>query len=155
MKATRKRIISLLLIAAMVLCLFPITSVQATLIQSQPQVQVFTPDDYAVVDTLFDEISALEDALAKKNSTQTQLSDTVQALVLSSENYEEGSLLRNGDFFSWMTTEGIRCCYSPRMRRLHKEMITPEDPLADGKYNDPVAAKGGWPSGNQVYLIGP
>lgn len=155
MKATRKRIISLLLIAAMVLCLFPITPVQATLIQSQPQVQVFTPNDYAVVDTLFDEISALEDALAKKNSTQTQLSDTVQALVLSSENYEEGSLSRNGDFFSWMTTEGIRCCYSPRMRRLHKEMITPEDPLADGKYNDPVAAKGGWPSGNQVYLIGP
>ena len=83
------------------------------------------------------------------------MTDAAIEIVKASENYVEGSLERNGDSFTWWTDEGIRCIYNPRMREKYDNMVAPEDPIADGVYNEPVATKGGWPSGNQVYLIGP
>ena len=151
MKAMTKRILSVLLAAVMVVCLLPVGLVGA----SDSDVRVLTQEDYALVDALFDRIEEMENAPAKKNSTEAQLADAAEALVLASDNYVEGSLERNGNYFSWMTDEGIRCCYSPRMREIEKEMTAPANPQPDGAYNEPIATKGGWPSSNQVYLVAP
>ena len=151
MKAMTKRILSVLLAAVMVVCLLPVGLVGA----SDSDVRVLTQEDYALVDALFDRIEEMENAPAKKNSTEAQLADAAEALVLASDNYVEGSLERNGNYFSWMTDEGIRCCYSPRMREIEKEMTPPVNPQPDGAYNEPIATKGGWPSSNQVYLVAP
>ena len=151
MKNYPKRILSLLLAAVMVVCLLPAGLIGA--VAAEPSAP--TQEDYAIVDALYAEIQAMEDAPAKKNSSEAQLADAAEALVLASDNYVEGSLERNGNFFSWMTEQGIRCCYSPRMREIQKNMTAPEEPLADGAYNEPVATKGGWPTNNDVYLIGP
>ena len=151
MKAMTKRILSVLLAAIMVVCLLPVGLVGA----SDSDVRVLTQEDYALVDALFDRIEEMENAPAKKNSTEAQLADAAEALVLASDNYVEGSLERNGNYFSWMTDEGIRCCYSPRMREIEKEMTPPTNPQPDGAYNEPIATKGGWPSSNQVYLVAP
>ena len=42
--------------------------------------------------------------------------DDVAELVTSRSDYVEGSFLRNGDFFSWRTTDGIINGYSPALR---------------------------------------
>lgn len=114
-----------------------------------------TDADYAAQEALFAQIDKLEDVYAKKNSSQETISDAAERLVLASSNYVEGSLVRNGDAFTWMTEQGIRCGYNPRMRQIREKMVAPEEPEETGVVNEPVATKGGSPSGNQVYLIGP
>ncbi len=42
--------------------------------------------------------------------------DDVIAAVERSDTYIDGSINRNGDFFTWETTEGVVCGYSPRLR---------------------------------------
>ena len=42
--------------------------------------------------------------------------DDVAALVTSRSDYVEGSLLRNGDFISWKTADGVINGYSPSLR---------------------------------------
>ena len=54
--------------------------------------------------------------------------DEAIAIVMASDSYVEGSLERNGNFFTWETDDGIRCAYSPRMRQINEE-LTPEAPL--------------------------
>ena len=111
--------------------------------------------DYTNVDNLFAKIEKMEDAPEKKGVSQKNLSDAAQAIVLASEGYVEGSLDRDGNTFTWMTEEGIRCIYDPRMRQIEENMVKPEEPFADGAYNEPTPKKGGSPTSNQVYLIAP
>lgn len=154
MNTTLKRIFALLLTFVMLCSFVPgVSALEAEAEQNNDK--VLTQADYDAVDALFDQIDAMEGEPAKKNSTQTQLADEAQALVLASEDYVEGSLERNGNFFTWWTTQGICCAYSPRMRSIRQNMTPPEEPLADGVYNEPSATKGTSPSSNDVYLIGP
>ncbi|MBQ1210766.1 MAG: hypothetical protein IIX68_03050, partial [Clostridia bacterium] len=157
MKTNFRRIFSLILALAMAISLLPAGLIGASAENGREAnvPTVFTAEDYAIIDALFEKIEAMENAPAKKNSTQTQLTDAAEAIVLASDNYLEGSLDRNGDFFSWMTDEGIRCCYNPRMRKIRKEMNAPETPEPSGAFNEPVFTKGGWPTSSEVYLIAP
>ncbi len=155
MKTALKKIFSLFMVLALIGSMLPVSFGDNHAAAAENDVTVFTDEDYAVVDDVFAQIDAMEDAPAKKNATQTQLTDEAIKLVMASSNYVEGSLERNGDAFTWWTDEGIRCAYSPRMRKIQEEMVAPENPIADGIYNEPAAVKGGWPSGNQVYLIAP
>ena len=152
MKDTLKRLFSMLLVLAMVAAMFPV----AFAAEAEETVPASVEADaYVVADALFDSIDRMENSPAKKNATQTQLTDAAAEIVKASDCYEEGSLVRNGDSFTWWTEDGIRCVYSPYLREKHKNMTAPENPLPDGIYNEPTATKGGWPSGNQVYLVAP
>lgn len=152
MKKLTKRLLSFLLVLCMVGAMFPILRTQAEAVQKS---NILTDEDYASADTVFAQIQAMKETPAKKNASETALADEAEAIVRASESYVEGSLERNGDYFTWWTVEGIRCVYSPRMQKIQQEMTAPEDPLPDGAYNEPVLTKGGSPAGNQVYLIGP
>ena len=111
-------------------------------------------DDYSAADSVFDKIDEMEKILAKKNGTQEEMTEAAIAIVMASDSYVEGSLERNGNAFTWWTTDGVRCMYNPRMREIEEEM-TPSETAQDVIVNEPVAKKGGSPSGNQVYLVGP
>ena len=159
MKCTFKRILSALLVLAMLAAVLPAGLVSAAE-PAVPQPEegeaiLLSQADYDQADDIFAQIAAMEAQPAKKNSAQSELTDAAAAIVMASNSYVEGSLDRNGDSFTWETEVGIKCVYSPRMRQIHSQMETPAEPLADGSYNEPVATKGGWPSGNQVYLVGP
>ena len=152
MKGTYKRILSVLLVLAMLAAFLPAGMVTAA---ESVESGALTDADYRRVDAVFAQIEEMENAPAKKNSTQTELTDGAVDIVTASDSYVEGSLVRNGDSFTWQTDSGIRCVYSPRMRKINDEMEAPAQPEADGIYNEPTATKGGWPAGNQVYLVGP
>ena len=154
MKNSLKRVFALLLVLVMVGSMLPVPHAHAA---TAPEAEAYEPSaaDYAAADAVFAQIDEMEDAPAKKSATEKELADEAAALVMASDNYVEGSLERNGNSFTWWTDEGIRCVYSPRMREIESNMVAPENPIADGAYNEPVAQKGGWPSSNQVYLIAP
>lgn len=156
MKTTLKRLFSLLMVLVMLGSMLPAVYAESTPTEEPvDDAIVLTDEDYAIVNDVFAQIDAMEDAPAKKSASRTQITDAAAQIVMASENYVEGSLERNGNSFTWWTDEGIRCVYSPRMREIQDNMVAPEDPVADGAYNEPVATKGGWPSGNQVYLVAP
>ena len=156
MKTPFQRLFSLLMVLVMLCSMMPAVYADSTpATEPADEPIVLTEEDYAVVNDVFARIDAMEDAPAKKNASQTQLTDAAAQIVMASDNYVEGSLERNGDSFTWWTDEGIRCIYNPRMRQIYDNMEAPAEPEPDGIYNEPVATKGGWPSGNQVYLIAP
>ena len=150
MKITMKRIFSLLLVLVMLGSMLP-----AVYADEPAEPVVLTDEDYAIVDDVFAKIDAMEDAPAKKNASQKQLTDAAIEIVMASENYVEGSLERNGNCFTWWTDEGIRCIYNPYMREKYENMEAPANAVDSGIYNEPKVTKGGWPSGNQVYVIAP
>lgn len=146
MKNLMKRLFALLLVCALVGTMIPA-------IAAEPA--ELTDADYAAQEDLFAQIEALEDYHAKRGLDQKTTSEAAEALVLASDNYVEGSLDRKGDAFTWMTEQGIRCGYNPRMRRIREKMVAPAQPEETGVVNEPVATRGGSPSSKQVYLIAP
>lgn len=141
-----KRLFALLLALAVCGSLLPVSA-------AQQDPRVLTQADYRAADALFTAIDAAEAAPAKRAASQSSKTEAAVALVLASDSYVEGSLVRSGNAFTWWTDSGIRCIYNPRMRQLQQDM-TPEKGI-DEIVNEPVATKGGTPAGNQVYLIGP
>ena len=154
MKSLFRRVLSMLLVLVMAGSMLPVAYAQETA-QPSGEAAVLTDEDYASADAIFAQIDKMEDAPATKNASETELADKAAAIVMASDDYVEGSLERNGNYFTWFTTEGVRCAYSPYMREKYENMKAPENPEPSGIYNEPKATKGGWPSGNQVYLIAP
>ncbi len=164
MKLTKK-LLAFLLTAAMAVSLLPTTLAagqteavaafepMGTVAKAEPE--VLTQEDYAAIDALFAEIEANEAKPAMKNSPQEKKTDAAYNMILASGNYVEGSIERKGNVIVWDTTEGISCIYDPQMLEKKANMVAPEEPLADGAYNEPAATKGGSPAGTQVYLVGP
>ncbi len=151
MKNTIKRLLSLFLVLALMVPVVP-----ATTAAGHPEnVNELTAEDYASADAVFAQIQAMEEAPAKKNASQAEKVNAAAALVKSSDSYVAGSLERNGDSFTWWTEDGVRCIYSPYMNQKRENMVAPEDATPGGIYNEPAATRGGWPTGKEVYLIGP
>ena len=146
MRKITTRFLALVLLLGMVLPMVPVSGAAKTLELSQ--------DAYAAADSLFDQIDQME-LRATKGAAQTQLTDAAAQLVIASDSYVEGSLERNGDSFTWWTEDGIRCLYSPRMRKIQDDMTQPADTKQNIVVNEPKPTKGGTASGNQVYLVGP
>ena len=155
MKNLLRRSLSLLLILVMAASMLPVAYAQEQTAAPNSEPTVLTQEDYASADAVFAQISKMEDAPATKNANETELADQAAAIVMASDSYVEGSLERNGNYFTWFTTEGVRCAYSPYMREKYENMQAPKNAEPSGIYNEPKATKGGWPSGNQVYLIAP
>ena len=155
MKTLFRRTLSLLLVLVMAVSLFPVAFAQEQSPEPVKDSVVLTDEDYASANAVFAQIDKLEDAPATRSASRTELVDRAAALVMASDSYVEGSLERNGNSFTWWTEEGIRCIYNPYMREKYANMQAPKNPEPSGIYNEPVPTKGGWPSGNQVYLIAP
>ena len=155
MKTLFRRTLSLLLVLVMAVSLFPVAFAQEQSPEPVKDSVVLTDEDYASANAVFAQIDKLEDAPATRSASRTELVDRAAALVMASDSYVEGSLERNGNSFTWWTEEGIRCIYNPYMREKYANMQAPENPEPSGIYNEPIPTKGGWPSGNQVYLIAP
>lgn len=156
MKTTLKRLFSLLMVLVMLGSMLPaVYADSAPAGEPVDDAIVLTDEDYAIVNDVFAQIDAMEDAPAKKSASRTQITDAAAQIVMASENYVEGSLERNGNSFTWWTDEGIRCIYNPYMREKYDNMQAPAESEPDGIFNAPKTTKGGWPSGNQVYLIAP
>lgn len=155
MKNLFKRTLSLLLVLVMAASMLPVVYAQEATAAPNSEPTVLTQEDYTSADAVFAQISKMEDAPATKNASETELADQAAAIVMASESYVEGSLERNGNSFTWFTQEGVRCIYNPYMREKYENMQAPKNAEPSGIYNEPKATKGGWPSGNQVYLIAP
>lgn len=144
-----KRIFAAMLAIVLVCALLPAGAVRAA---EQETPKELTQADYAKAELVFDRIDAMESAPAKRNATQQEKTQAAMDIVLASDSYVEGSLTVNGATFTWETDSGIRCIYSPRMQKIRKE-LNPEG--QDAIVNAPMPMKGGWPAGNQVYLVAP
>ncbi len=150
MFSNMKRFAAFLLALVMVFSLLPTGFAPA---DAAEEPQELTQDAYAEADLIFEQLDAAEDGPDKKNKTSEETVEDAIEIVVSSESYVEDSLVRNGNSFTWWTDGGIHCVYSPHMREIESER-TPET-SCDEIVNEPIAVKGGSPSGNQVYLIGP
>ena len=145
-----KRIFAFALAVAMAFAFLPAGTAQAA---EYDAVRELTAADYAEADLVFDRIEAAESIHATRNATQSQITDAAVQIVMTSDSYVADSLERNGDTFSWWTDSGIRCVYSPRMEKISEDFV-PENSI-DEVINEPMPVKGGSPTSNQVFLIGP
>ena len=154
-----KKMISVLLLLAMILSLFPVTVSAAKIEQpveiSAKAMAIINEDVWSVIDDYE------EDNIVAKRGGKASIKDyaaisyEIEELVKKTDTYVEGSIVRNGEFFTWETTEGIVCGYSPELR--YRESKVDRDAIKGGKNVSVTsfATKGGTPSGKNVYLISP
>ncbi len=155
MKHIIQRIVALALVAALCLTAMP----SAFAVQPADAVSPILPYQYAQVDVLWDEITQLENQTMLAQSTDSVASVDIQSVadyVQDSDLYIDGSLRWNGsDAFTFMTSAGVRCKYSLRLRQQIRDASAPKTaPTADTQRFS-YTVKGGSPNAADVYLIQP
>ncbi|MBE6928018.1 MAG: hypothetical protein E7467_05970 [Ruminococcaceae bacterium] len=149
-----KRLFAVFMIFCIMLGMLPMNSAQ-----EQIEDHVFTEEDYAVTDSVWDQIYDLKGRYATKDGeTDPEGIEAIVAYVKSSVNYRDGSLVRYEDYFEWKTDEGITCRYTyhddrnerNNGERLGNPIIPPESGYEYISY-----AEKGRPKGKDVYLVGP
>lgn len=150
-----RQMVALLLVTALFLTMVPF----AFAIEPADAAMEITPAQYAQVDTLWDEITQLETQTMTALSTDSVSAVDIAAvvdLVEGSPLYVDGSLTWNGtDAFTFMTTTGVSCKYSLRLRQLLRNATPAETDSAADTQVLSYAARGGSPSSSSVYLIEP
>ena len=164
MKHTLKRLLAFLLTIGMVCGLLP-TLAFATDTEINPDPVPIAQEAYdAVTADVWQNIETIEDTkvIAKRGtsadaSSYAAIIDDVIATVEASDTYVEGSINRNGDFFTWETTEGVVCGYSPRLRAQVRATGNADADVAatGGIETTSYATKGGSAGSLNVSLIGP
>ncbi|MGN1307762.1 MAG: S-layer homology domain-containing protein [Faecousia sp.] len=154
-----KRILAVLLVLAMLP--IPATFAQNASSSAKPVAQ----DAYdAVTADIWQTIESIEETevVAKRGKSAgadsyAGIVDEIIAAVEDSDTFVDGSIHRNGDFFTWETTEGIVCGYSPRLRAKIRtnavEGANPEDYA--GVEVTSYATRGGSASSVNVAVIQP
>ena len=155
MKKTITKLMAMLLVVAMICSMLPVFA-SAAKTEDQPKEITKKSEDIINAD-VWSMIEDFEDDNIKPKRGKitigqyAEISDEIEALVKQSETYVEGSIVRNGDFFTWETTEGIVCGYSPELRfKTRDNSETGSDNTETVSY----ATKAG-PSDKDVYLIAP
>ncbi len=165
-----KHILSMILMLCIVISLFPTVAFaeenekttieeanfQKVQAEENKTLRVFTDEDYAAVEAVWDRIRTRKEELSEKKSTLKQTIAAVAEIVENSENYAEGSLVYHEDCFTWKTVEGIACLYPYEEEECDRgESVG--DPIVppEGNYEHISYAKKGAPAGQDVYLIGP
>ena len=156
MKKIGLKLLALILVAAMVCGMIPAFAFAA---ESETVSQEISKKAEAIIEAdIWDKIDSFEkdNIIATRDDPVSvqdyaDLSDEIEALVKQSETYVEGSVVRNGDFFTWETTEGIVCGYSPELRfKIRDNSETGYDSTEVKSYATKAA-----PSDKDVYLIAP
>ncbi len=154
-----KKIISVLLLIAMMLTLLPTGVIAA---KNEQAVEVSAKAMNKINEDVWSAIEAYEaeKIVAKRGEKITaksyaKISHEIENLVKKTDTYVEGTINRNGDFFTWETTEGIVCGYSPELR--YRERNVDRSAIVGGENisTTSYATKGGTPDGKNVYLISP
>ena len=115
-----KRFFALLLVLALLPALF------GNAFAAGPKARTLTDADYAPIDALWAELDAVEQE-AQTQSAQDgpdRALVTAQAVaeaVTASDLYVDGTLQWRGAQFSFETTTGVTCAYSPRLRELARK----------------------------------
>lgn len=153
MKQIIQRMVALVLAAALCLTVMPLAFAVT------PADAAITPAQYAQVDALWDEITQLENETMSALSTNSVSAVDIQAvaqLVEDSSLYIADSMVWNGtDAFTFMTTAGVRCKYSLRLRQQVRDAKPADvEATADTQVTS-YAVKGGSPSNSNVYVIQP
>ena len=128
MRKSLKKLLSLLLVLVMVLGLFPTFAAAVDEQKDPPEAEkspyVFTEEDNELLDRdVFAKIDAVKAEKASAMGGMQKLNEQDYIAILpevieaikASDTYVEGSLQQNGNFLVWMTTNGMPCCYDPRM----------------------------------------
>ena len=157
MKKTIMKLMAILLTVAMLCSMLPAfasaAKVENETLQeiSKKSEEIINADVWSVIDSFEDENIVPTRGRIVTAKDYAELSDEVEALVKQSDTYVEGSIVRNGDFFTWETTEGIVCGYSPELRfKTRENSATGYDVMETVSYE-----KKGAPSSKDVYLIAP
>ena len=157
MKKISLKLLAMLLIAAMLCSMLPVFASAEELKQAEGQ-EISKKAEAIIEADIWDKIDAFEDDNIIETrddpvdtSDYAELSDEIEAMVKQSETYVEGSIVRNGAFFTWETTEGIVCGYSPELRYRTRNIT------ATGNDNTTVVDFGtkAAPSDKDVFLIAP
>ena len=115
-----KRLFALLLVLALLPALF------GNAFAAGPKARTLTDADYAPIDALWAELDAVEQE-AQTQSAQDGPDRTLAAAqavaeaVTASDLYVDGTLQWRGAQFSFETTTGVTCAYSPRLRELARK----------------------------------
>lgn len=115
-----KRFFALLLVLALLPALF------GNAFAAGPKARTLTDADYAPIDALWAELDAVEQE-AQTQSAQDGPDRTLAAAqavaeaVTASDLYVDGTLQWRGAQFSFETTTGVTCAYSPRLRELARK----------------------------------
>ena len=115
-----KRFFALLLVLALLPALF------GNAFAAGPKARTLTDADYAPIDALWAELDAVEQD-AQTRSAQDGPDRTLAAAqavakaVTASDLYVDGTLQWRGAQFSFETTTGVTCAYSPRLRELARK----------------------------------
>lgn len=115
-----KRLFALLLVLALLPALF------GNAFAAGPKARTLTDADYAPIDALWAELDAVEQD-AQTQSAQDGPDRTLAAAqavaeaVTASDLYVDGTLQWRGAQFSFETTTGVTCAYSPRLRELARK----------------------------------
>ena len=154
-----KRILAILLVLAMLP--IPATFAQET----EPSAEPIAQEDYDTVTAdIWQTIESIEETevVAKRGKaadadSYAAIVDEIIAAVEDSDTFVEGSIRRNGDFFTWETTEGVVCGYSPRLRaKIRANAVEGADPEDyAGVEVTSYVTKGGSASSVNVAVIQP
>ncbi len=156
MKKISLKLLAMLLVAAMLCSMFPVVSFAA---EEDPANQEISKKAEAIIEAdIWSKIDQFEDdnIIETKDAPVSvedyaELSDEIESLVKQSETYVEGTVVRNGDFFTWETSEGIVCGYSPELRyRTRNLSETGNDNTTVENFGTKAA-----PSDKDVFLIAP
>ena len=156
MKKISLKLLAMLLIAAMLCSMLP-SFVFAAEVEAAPQEiskkaeAIIEADIWSKIDQFEDDniIATRDDPVSVED--YAALSDEIEALVKQSDTFVEGSMVRNGDFFTWETSEGIVCGYSPQLRfKIRDNSETGYDSTEVKSFATKAA-----PSSKDVYLIAP
>jgi len=157
MKKTIMKIMAILLTVAMICGMFPAFASAAKVEEERPveiskkSEEIINADVWSVIDDYEDKNIVAKRGKVITSRDYAELSYEIESLVKASETYVEGSINRNGDFFTWETTEGIVCGYSPELRyKIRNNSATGSDVIETVSY-----AKKAGPSSKDVYLIAP
>ena len=154
-----KKLISVLLLIAMMLSLLPTGVIAAKNEQSEEisakAMATINEDVWSVIDAYEDENIVAKRGAKITANDYAKISYEIEELVKKTDTYVEGTINRNGDFFTWETTEGIVCGYSPELR--YRERNVDRSAIVGGNNisTTSYATKGGTPNGKNVYLISP
>ncbi len=162
MKKTIRTLVSSLLVLAMLVSILP-TGVLALgprpVVNFTDKGEVITAEAHNIVqEDIWNVIDAFEAENITNAATATvadyaALSKQVEKLVKASDTFVKGSIVRNGDFFTWETTEGIVCGYNPLLRQKSAKAGSGNAVMSTGPVEEIQA--GNTPDSASVYLISP
>lgn len=141
-----KRFLAVILLFALTLSLIPGASAA--------RIREITEYDYAAVDALWSKLERTESLAAYGDTGRTAAA--VAAAVQESDLYVTGSLRWKGDaYFTFETTVGVTCGYSPRLREIMACAERNEAALALPETRTVSYARRGTTDSPDVYLIEP